>query len=207
MWVSAVINPYGTPARVVQAVISGQVIAVVTQHLLDELAAVLIRPKFRRWVTVADALALVESLAGTADLRPDPGPSPQRVRDPDDDYLVALGAGAGAVIVTEDADLLDADLDPTGGHSSHPARHPRWVSGRGLREIADPVAVGGRDAACASTAHIVADLYIVGGAVMDTEYDAREATADVDAVDYRPHGAVDRAPQLLPARWTCRGPG
>lgn len=32
---------------------SGRVVAVVTEGLLDELAAVLIRPKFRRWTTVA----------------------------------------------------------------------------------------------------------------------------------------------------------
>lgn len=106
------INPYGTPARVVQAVMSGQVVAVVTQPLLDELAAVLIRSKFRRWLSVADAVAFVETLAGIADLRPDPGHPPRRVRDPDDDYLVAISEAAGVVIVTGDATLLDSDLDP-----------------------------------------------------------------------------------------------
>lgn len=69
MWISAVINPYGTPARVVEAVLDGQVVAVVSQQLLDELAAVLIRPKFRHWVNVA----FVEALAGYAELHPDPG--------------------------------------------------------------------------------------------------------------------------------------
>jgi len=71
-----VINPQGTPARVVEAVMSGRVVAVVTEGLLDELAAVLIRPKFRRWTTVA------------------------------------LGDAAGTAIVTGDADLLDAGIDP-----------------------------------------------------------------------------------------------
>jgi len=42
-------------------------------------------------------------------------------------------------------------------------------------------------------ADVVADLHIVGGAVMVTEYDAREATADVDAFSDEPHGAVERA--------------
>ncbi|MGQ0626275.1 MAG: nucleotidyltransferase [Sporichthyaceae bacterium] len=42
-------------------------------------------------------------------------------------------------------------------------------------------------------AGVVADLHIVGGAVMVTEYGARDATADVDAFDYQPHGAVQRA--------------
>lgn len=109
---SALINPFGVPARVVEAVTTGQIVAVVTQHLLDELAAVLIRPKFRRWLSVADAVAFVETLGGYAELRPEPGTPAPRVRDPDDDYLVALAQVASAVIVTGDADLLDAVLEP-----------------------------------------------------------------------------------------------
>ncbi len=112
MWVSGLINPYGTPARVIQAVLAGQVMAVANQHLLDELATVLARPKFRRWIALADAVASVEALGKEADLRPEPGAVPQCVRDPDDDYLVALGDAAEAVIVTGDADLLEADLTP-----------------------------------------------------------------------------------------------
>lgn len=113
VWISAVINPYGTPARVVEAVADGAITAVVTQHLLDELAAVLIRPKFRRWISVADALAFVESLGGHADLRDDPGPPTTGVRDPNDDYLVALAEAADAVIVTGDDDLLTAGIEPS----------------------------------------------------------------------------------------------
>jgi putative PIN family toxin of toxin-antitoxin system len=112
VWVSAVINPYGTPARVVGAVADGAITAVVTQHLLDELAAVLIRPKFRRWISVADAIAFVESLGGHADLRDDPGPPNTGVRDPNDDYLVALAEAADAMIVTGDNDLLAAEIEP-----------------------------------------------------------------------------------------------
>jgi len=111
-WVSAVTNPFGVPARVVEAVITGEIVAVVTQHLLDELAAVLIRPKFRRWLFVADAVSFVETMGGYADLYPDSGARTRRVRDPDDDYLVALAEASAAVIVTGDADLLDADLQP-----------------------------------------------------------------------------------------------
>lgn len=107
------INPYGTPARVAQAVADGVITAVVTQHLLDELAAVLIRPKFRRWISVADAEAFVASLGGHADLRDDPGPPKTKVRDSDDDYLVALAEAADAVIVTGDNDLLDAEIEPS----------------------------------------------------------------------------------------------
>jgi len=112
VWVSAVINPFGAPARVVEAVTSEELVAVVSQHLLDEVTAVLIRPKFRRWVSIADAVAFVEALGGYADLHPDPDTPAPRVRDPEDDYLVALAEAAEAVIVTGDADLLDADLNP-----------------------------------------------------------------------------------------------
>jgi hypothetical protein len=40
---------------------------------------------------------------------------------------------------------------------------------------------------------VVADMHIIGGAVMVTEYDARDSTADIDGFDYTPHGAVERA--------------
>ncbi len=95
--------------------------AVANQHLLDELATVLARPKFRRWIALADAVASVEALGREADLPPEPGAVPQRVRDPDDDDLVALGDAAEAVIVTGDADLLEADL-ATSDHSSRATR-------------------------------------------------------------------------------------
>jgi putative PIN family toxin of toxin-antitoxin system len=113
VWVSALINPYGVPARVVEAVTAGEIVAVVTQHLLDELTGVLIRQNFRRWVSVADAMAFVEALGGHAELHPDPGHPKPRLRDPDDDYLIALAEATNAVIVTGDADLIDADLDPS----------------------------------------------------------------------------------------------
>ncbi|MHB1640852.1 MAG: putative toxin-antitoxin system toxin component, PIN family [Candidatus Dormibacteria bacterium] len=41
--VSALINPYGAPARVVALLITGQVVAVIAQELLDELMVVLVR--------------------------------------------------------------------------------------------------------------------------------------------------------------------
>jgi putative PIN family toxin of toxin-antitoxin system len=112
VWVSALINPYGAPARVVEAVMSGQVVALLTQQLIDELAGVLMRPKFRRWIKIADALAFIEALEGTAEWHPNPSAVPQRVRDPGDDYLVALAETAQVRIVTGDPDLLEATLNP-----------------------------------------------------------------------------------------------
>ncbi len=110
MWISGLINPYGTPARVIRAVAEHRVTAVMSQHLIDELAEVLARPSFRQWVTLDDAMAFVDALAREGDLQPDPGPPERRLRDPDDEYLVALADVAEAVIVTGDADLLEAGL-------------------------------------------------------------------------------------------------
>jgi putative PIN family toxin of toxin-antitoxin system len=99
---------------VVEAVMADHVIAVVTQQLLDELAAVLVRPKFRRWFSLADAVAFVEALGGKADLRPEPETTaPRRSRDPADDYLIALAETAEAMLITGDNDLLDLDLQPS----------------------------------------------------------------------------------------------
>ncbi len=65
VWVSAVINPFGVPARLVEAVTTGKLVAVVSQHLLDELTAVLIRPKFRRWSALPTRLPSSKPWAAT----------------------------------------------------------------------------------------------------------------------------------------------
>jgi putative PIN family toxin of toxin-antitoxin system len=89
VWVSALISPGGTTAGVLRAVLSDEVTAIVTPHLLEELSAVLERDKFRRWVSLAEARAFVAALSDKADLRPDAGKPRRSARDPDDDYLVA----------------------------------------------------------------------------------------------------------------------
>lgn len=123
VWVSGLINPYGTPARVIEAVMTRRCTAIVTRHLLGELTDVLARPKFRRWITTEDATAFVVALRHEGDLRPDPASTPGRVRDPDDDYLAALAETEGVEIVTGDAGLLEGDLTP-------PAITPRQLIDR-----------------------------------------------------------------------------
>ncbi len=112
VWIAGLINPYGTPARLIEAVSTEKIVAVATQQLLDDLTEVLLRPKFRRWVSIADAVAFTESLASDADLQDEPNSAAPRVRAPEDDYLVALADAAGAVLLTGDADLLEAELKP-----------------------------------------------------------------------------------------------
>lgn len=112
MWISGLINPHGTTARVVAAAATGRVTPVVSQHLLDELATVLARSKFRRWIGLGDAMAFVEALGRDGVLHAEPEEVLHLVRDPNDDYLVALASAAAATIVTGDDDLLAADLKP-----------------------------------------------------------------------------------------------
>lgn len=112
VWVSSVISPTGVAAEIARAVAERRVIAIASPHLLDELAGVLARDKFRRWITTEAASQLVADLGRDCELLSDTPAPPQRVRDPHDDYLAALASSSDAVIVTGDADLLEADLKP-----------------------------------------------------------------------------------------------
>jgi putative PIN family toxin of toxin-antitoxin system len=113
VWISALLSPSGAPAQVLRAVLAGEVIAVVSPHLVEELSSVLARPKFRRWVSLSDAEEFASAIAARAEVHADAARPPRITRDPDDDYLVALSVISGAQLVTGDADLLDADLHPS----------------------------------------------------------------------------------------------
>ena len=119
--ISAALNRTGAPSRIVLEWRAGAFEVVVSRKVLDELRAVLERPHIeRRLAAQEDATRLVDTLCELGVAVDDP-PVVERVvpRDPDDDYLVALArAGRAHVIVTGDADLLEADLSP-------PARSPR----------------------------------------------------------------------------------
>ena len=112
--VSAAISPAGPPRQILTAWIDERFELIASPALLDELADVLARPKFRRFITAAVATEFIDGLATDADIVADlpelPGVSP----DPDDDYLVALARAAGAdYLVSGDRHLLDlTDPDP-----------------------------------------------------------------------------------------------
>lgn len=107
MWVSALISPHGTPARIVQAVLRGEMVPVVSPLLLEELTLVLARPRFRHWFSEDDAREFVRQLATRADMQTDGRPT-HHTRDPDDNYLVALAQLPGVSgLVSGDDDLLD----------------------------------------------------------------------------------------------------
>lgn len=104
--ISARLSPHGAPGRLLAAWLDGRFELIVSPALLAELGGVLARPKFRRWLTVEEAGALVRTLRLSATLIEDPPPQRHSVRDPDDYYLLTLASSADAdYLVSGDADL------------------------------------------------------------------------------------------------------
>ncbi len=112
--VSALLSPLGPPGRIVSDWIEGRFELVVSPDLLSELAEVLARPKFRRWITHQAGAEFVAGLAVDAHVVDDPPAEPSLSPDPDDDYLLALARAANAdYLVSGDNDLISlADPDP-----------------------------------------------------------------------------------------------
>jgi uncharacterized protein len=106
--VSAVITPVGPPAEALDAWRNGEFDLIVSPKLLDELEDVLLRPKFRAYVSPEQVGAYVEALASEALAFEDPGDPPRVSPDPDDDYLIALARAAAAdLLVSGDKHLTD----------------------------------------------------------------------------------------------------
>ena len=113
--ISARLSPHGAPGRLLAAWLDGRFELIVSPMLLAELAGVLVRPKFRRWLTVEEANTFVRTLGISATLIEDPPPQRHSVRDPDDYYLLTLASSTDADFpVSGTADLT----------SSHDARPP-----------------------------------------------------------------------------------
>ena len=110
--VSRLLLPGGTAARAVDHALALGV-PLVSDDTLAELAEVLSRPKFDRWVSVAERQRFIQLLGGVA-RRIVVTHRVRACRDPRDDKFlhVALNGGAEA-IVTGDSDLLV--LDPFHG--------------------------------------------------------------------------------------------
>lgn len=105
--VSAVISPTGPPAEALDAWRDGEFDLIVSPELLDELEDVLLRTKFRGYVSPEQVSAYVEALAAEAVAFEDPSDPPRVTADPGDDYLVALARAAGAdLLVSGDKHLL-----------------------------------------------------------------------------------------------------
>lgn len=112
--ISARLSPHGAPGRLLAAWLDGRFEMIVSPALLRELAGVLARPKFRRWLAVEEVNAFVRTLRVGATLIDDPPPQRHGVRDPDDYYLLTLASSA-------DADyLVSGDADLTSMHDARP---------------------------------------------------------------------------------------
>jgi len=111
--VSALIAPKGTPAQLLDLLLEQRFELVVSPRLLAELTGVLLRDRFRRYVTAVEVRELVAGLAAVATVLRDP-PDPAAVtRDPNDDYLVALAIAAQAdALISGDRDLTDLQDPP-----------------------------------------------------------------------------------------------
>ena len=106
--VSAAISPAGPPRQILTAWTNERFELIVSPSVLDELADVLARPKFRRFISTATAVAFIDGLAADAIIVTDPPDPPSVSPDPDDDYLIALARAARAdYLVSGDRHLLD----------------------------------------------------------------------------------------------------
>ena len=107
--VSALISPAGSSAQLLVELQAGAFELVTSPQLLAELAEVLEREKFRRFVTEAEVDAYVDLLRRESIVVDDPDPSPEPVGvDPDDEYLVALARTSRVeMLVSGDSHLLD----------------------------------------------------------------------------------------------------
>jgi uncharacterized protein len=107
--IAAAISPDGVCRQLLRRWVDGDFELVVSSALLEELEEVLLRPKFRRYLSESDAREFVHALAGWADTQAEDPPADVGITpDPDDDYLVSLARATNAdALVSGDPDLTD----------------------------------------------------------------------------------------------------
>ncbi len=107
VWISALLNPAGYPARVYQAARAGRFVVIISRPLLAELAEVLIRPRIQRarQLTRQQIEVFVAEIEAAATQVPITG-SLALCRDPNDDMVLETAvAGKASYIVSRDEDL------------------------------------------------------------------------------------------------------
>lgn len=113
--VSAAISPGGTCGKLLRAASDNRFTLILCPALLIELYDVLVRPKFRRYLTIDQALQFVAAVQQIGGNHPDPDDSPRLTSDPDDDYLIALSRDSHAdALVSGDPHLTSLEIsDPS----------------------------------------------------------------------------------------------
>ena len=96
--VSAVIQPSGNPARLIDAALAGAIVPVICPAVASEYLDVVQRPRFKKWKIPPRWLSTLIAGAHRVDL--DPPPWPSTGPDPDDLIFLALAQRTGAVLVT-----------------------------------------------------------------------------------------------------------
>ena len=108
MLISGLISGKGAPRSLVWLWLEGSFELIVCAALLTKLERVLLRPKFRPYVTAQEVRAYVALLQRLSSVHPDPEVEVGLTPDPGDDYLIALARAAGAhFIVSGDLHLIE----------------------------------------------------------------------------------------------------
>jgi putative PIN family toxin of toxin-antitoxin system len=106
--IAAVLSPKGAPAELLRRWLAGDYELVVSDKLLAELKRVLLRPKFRKYLSEAEAIEYVDLFHRLATAVPDPPEVHGLTPDPGDDYLVNLARAAKInFLVSGDPHLTD----------------------------------------------------------------------------------------------------
>lgn len=100
----------GAPSQLLTAWLEGRFTLIVSNKLLAELEGVLLRHKFRRYVTLDEVERYLQLLQSTAELVDDPPqPATSLSADPKDDYLIALAEVCNAsALISGDVHLTSA---------------------------------------------------------------------------------------------------
>ncbi len=108
VWISGLISPAGSPARLVQAVMDGQIIPVFSTATFAELRSVLVRPKISRFLarSSVEVNAFLGDLESIAEFVETPRGA-SAIRDPKDRPFLDLAASRPApdFLVTGDRDF------------------------------------------------------------------------------------------------------
>lgn len=110
LWLSGLMLPASVPGRLIRAVASGDVIAVTSDPLIEEIGTALQYPKVRKRIALTDAalarfLAELPYVTDVVDIADVAASVPRDRRD--DVVLATFMTGAADHLISGDSDLLD----------------------------------------------------------------------------------------------------